>query len=345
MKNFVAAQSLIGKGKSMAGKHLLLLVLTVSYMSFLQAQDKTPQELKAAAARSIDKDPNDTTPRVWKTGGLYNLNFNQAALSNWSAGGDNSSISLSSLLSVYAFYLKDKHSWDNSLNLAYGFVNTTSLGNRKSDDRIDLVSKYGYDVGKKWYLSALFNFRSQFSKGYDYPSADKRVQTSDFLAPAYVLLSLGMDYKPNDRFSFFLSPATARWIIVNNDSLASVAAFGVDSGKHVRFQLGAFASINYTANISKTAVYKTKLDLFSNYLHNPQNISIYWTNILAVKVNSLISMNLSVDMIYDNDVKSVKKDGTSDGPKPQLKEVMGIGLAYKFDNRKRYLAKAVTPVN
>ncbi|MHA4807959.1 DUF3078 domain-containing protein [Flavitalea flava] len=345
MKNFVAAHPLFRIGKSVAGKRFILLVLTVSYMSFLQAQDKTVQDLKSASGRSIDKDPNDTTPRVWKTGGLYNLNFNQAALSNWSAGGDNSSLSLSTLLSVYAFYLKGKHSWDNSLDLAFGFVNTTSLGNRKSDDRIDLVSKYGYDVGKKWYLSALFNFRSQFAKGYDYPTADTKVLTSNFLAPAYVLLSLGMDYKPNDRLSVFLSPATARWIIVQNDSLASVAAFGVDSGKNVRFQLGAFVSINYTANISKTALYKTKLDLFSNYLHNPQNISVYWTNILAVKVTRLISMNLSVDMIYDNDVKSVKSDGTAGGPKPQIKEVMGIGLAYKFDNRKRYMAKAVTPTN
>jgi len=103
----------------------------------------------------------------------------------------------------------------------------------------------------------------------------------------------------------------------------------------VFFALGAFASINYTANLSKTSVYKTKLDMFSNYLHNPQNISLYWTNILAVKVTRLVSMNLSVDMIYDNDIKSVKSDGTPGGPKPQIKEVMGIGLAYKFDNIKR----------
>src|SRR5450432_539170 len=144
-----------------------------------------------------------------------------------------------------------------------------------------------------------------------------------------------MDYKPNDAFSLFLSPATAREVIVNNDSLAAVAAFGVDSGKNFRFEFGAFASINYTANLSKTAVYKTKLDLYSNYLHNPQNVSIYWTNILAVKVTRLISMDLSVDMIYDNDIKSVKADGTAGGPLPQIKEVMGIGMSYKFDNLKK----------
>ena len=313
----------------------LLILLTVLGVSFSQAQDKTVQELKSEANRTISKDPKDTIMRNWKTGGLYNLTFNQAALSNWSAGGDKSAISLSTLLSVYAFYLNGKESWDNTLDLAYGFVNTTSLGNRKSDDRIDLVSKYGHDLGNKWYLSGLFNFRSQFSAGYSYPDANTKILTSNFLAPAYVLQSIGMDYKPNDRFSLFLSPLTAREVIVHNDSLAAVAAYGVDSGKNFRFELGAFASINYTANLSKTAIYKTKLDLYSNYLHNPQNVSLYWTNILAVKVTSLISMDLSVDMIYDNDIKSVKSDGTAGGPKPQIKEVMGIGLSYKFDNAKK----------
>jgi hypothetical protein len=316
-------------------KTLVTVVLTVLSIAILQAQDKTVQGLKSEAGRTITKDPKDTIPMVWKTGGLVNLTFNQAALSNWSAGGDKSAISLSSLLSVYAFYLKGKNSWDNTLDLAYGFVNTTSLGQRKSDDRIDLVSKYGYDVGKKWYISSLFNFRSQFSPGYSYPDANTKVLTSQFAAPAYILLSLGMDYKPNDAFSFFISPLTVREVIVSNDSLAAVAAFGVDSGKKSRFELGAFASINYTANLSKTSVYKTKLDLFSNYLHNPQNVSLYWTNILAVKVTRLISMDLSVDMIYDNDIKSVNADGSSGGPKPQFKEVMGIGMSYKFDNTKK----------
>jgi hypothetical protein len=144
-----------------------------------------------------------------------------------------------------------------------------------------------------------------------------------------------MDYKPNDNFSFFISHATARWVIVNNDSLAAVASYGVDSGKNSRFEFGAFVSVNYKVKIGANSLYQTKLDLFSNYLHNPQNISLYWTNILAVKISKLVSMSLAVNVIYDNDIKSVKTDkvtglSTSGGPKPQIQEVMGIGLAYKF---------------
>ncbi|MES1225233.1 MAG: DUF3078 domain-containing protein [Bacteroidota bacterium] len=305
-----------------------LIVLLLAFSIF--AQDKTVQDLKNASSREIKKDPNDTIPKVWKTGGLFNINFNQAALSNWVAGGDKSSLSLASFLNVYAFYKKGKNSWDNTLDLAYGIVNTTSLGTRKSDDRIDLLSKYGYEIGKSWYASILFNFRSQFAKGYAYPTNLPKELTSDFLAPAYVLLSPGFNYKPNNEFSFFISPATARWIIVKNDSLASVGAFGVDSGKNSRFEFGAFSSISYNKKISPSAVYSGRLDLFSDYLHNPQNISLYWTNMLAVKVTKLISMSLTVNMIYDNDIKSVKDDGTPGGPKPQIQELTGIGLAYKF---------------
>lgn len=334
MENYTLKKLIVMK-KMTAPKLLLPLLLSIGSFSSLQAQNGAEKLKDAAGNIAITKDPKDTTKQTWKTGGLYNLTFNQAALSNWSAGGDKEALSLSTLLNLYAFYTDGRRSWDNTLNLAYGITNTTSLGTRKTNDQIDLVSKYGYDLGKKWYLTSLFNFRTQFAPGYNYTNNNTQVLTSDFLAPAYVLLSEGMDYKPNDNFSVFLSPITVREVIVNNDSLAAVAAFGVDSGKKSRFEFGAFASVTYKANISKTSVYNGRLDLFSDYLHNPQNISIYWTNVLAVKVTRLISMNLSVTAIYDDNIKSVKADGTAGGPKVQLQEVIGIGLAYKFDNKKR----------
>lgn len=311
--------------KIINGCALLFLV------TYLNAQDTTVQQLKnEASSKTIVKYPNDTIPKKWKTGGFYNLNFNQAALSNWSAGGDNSSLSLSTFLNLYAFYKNEKHSWDNSINLAYGIVRTTSLGQRKADDRLDLISKYGYDIGKHWYLSTLFNLRSQFAKGYAYPSSKPKLLTSDFLAPAFILLSEGLDYKPNDNFSVFLSPITARWIIVRNDSLSSAGAFGVDPGKKPKVQVGAFASITYKAKVSESAAYNTRLDVFSNYLHKPQNLNLYWTNALVVKVTKFINMSLSLDMIYDDNVKTINNDGSTGGASLQLKELLGVGVAYVF---------------
>ncbi len=309
----------------------LLFAILLAIVGDMKAQDKTVQGLKnEVTGKTINKDPKDTIPKLWKKGGLYNLNFNQAALSNWSAGGDKSSLSLSTLLNLYAFYKRGKNSWDNTLNLAYGFVSTTSLGRRKADDRIDLLSNYGHELKKNWWLSTLFNFRSQFTKGFAYPSGSAKVLTSACMAPAYLLLSEGLDYKPNKHFSIFLSPVTVRFIIVNNDTLSLNGAFGVEPGNKVKFQLGAFASILYNTSFNSNTTYTTRADLFSNYLHKPQNLILYWTNILAVKVSKVINMNFSVDMIYDDNIKTVKSNGTMGGPTLQLKELLGIGLVVKF---------------
>ena len=170
------------------------------------AQDGTVKDLQAASTKSVAKDPKDTVQLKWKKGGNFGINLNQGSLSNWSAGGDKFSLSVNSLTNLFAFYKEGKKSWDNSLDLAYGVVNTTSLGTRKASDRIDLLSKYGYAIGKKWNAAALFNLRTQFAKGYAYSKTaagkDTSVVTSKTFAPAYILLSPGFDYKPNDNFSF-----------------------------------------------------------------------------------------------------------------------------------------------
>lgn len=314
---------------------LITVALIPGSTYLLRAQNPTQSLENAVNGAAITKDPNDTVKMTWKTGGLYNLTFNQAALSNWSAGGDKSAISLNTLLNLYAYYVDGRREWDNFLNVQYGIANTTSLGTRKTNDLFDITSKYGYDLGKKWYISGLMDFRTQFSPGYNYPTADTRVLTSDFLAPAYLLLSVGMNYKPTSNFSLFLSPATVRELIVNNDSLSAQGAFGVDSGKKSRFEFGAYASINYNTNLSKTASYVGRLDLFSDYLNNPQNVALFMTNVMNVKVTSIISMNLAVTLIYDDRIKSVKPDGTFGGPALQLQEILGIGLAYKFAKKVR----------
>lgn len=298
----------------------------------LQAQDPSVKDLQKEAAKSISKDPKDTVARTWKLGGHINLNINQGTQSNWSAGGDKFSFSLNSYLNVFAFYKKNKHSWDNNLDLAYGIVNTTSLGSRKASDRIDLLSKYGYAIAPKWNAAALFNLRTQFAKGYAYSKTAAGTDTSNNIskafAPAFILLSVGFDYKPNDNFSLFISPLTERWIIVVDDRLAPF--FGLDRGKNVKNELGAFLSANYTKKLGANFIYKTRLDLFSNYKKDAQNIDIFWTNALTAKLTKYINFSFNLDMIYDDDTKNVNP---GKGPAPQWLQLMGIGFAYNF-NRK-----------
>jgi len=313
-------------------KKIYSIVWLLLITGFCQAQDPSVKDLKNEASKAIKKDANDTTAKTWKLGGLFNLNINQGTLSNWSAGGDKFSFSLNAYLNVFAFYKKNKHSWDNNLDLAYGIVNTTSLGSRKASDRIDLLSKYGYAIAPKWNVAALGNLRTQFTNGYAYSKTAAGVDTSSVIsktfAPAYVLLSLGLDYKPNDNFSLFISPLTERWVIVTDDLIAPL--YGVDSGKNVRNELGAFVSANYTAKLGANFVYKTKLDLFSNYKQNPQNIDVFWTNSLTAKLTKYINFSFNLDMIYDDNTQHVNP---AKGPAPQWLQLMGIGFAYNFNKK------------
>src|SRR5664279_2256559 len=311
-------------------KKIVICVLSLVSFFLAAAQDKSVQEMRDAANRAIQKDPNDTIPKVLKVGGFLRFTLTQGAQDNWSAGGDKNTLGLSSFFGGYAFYKKGKHAWDNTLDLAYGFLNTTSLGSRKSDDKIDVLSKYGYDLGKNWYLSGLVNFRTQFAPGYSYPTTGAPVLTSDFMAPGYLIVSPGMNYMPNDNFSFFISPATLRWTFVENDSLSAKGSYGVDTGKNVKLEFGAFSSITYTHKISSTALYTGRLDLFSNYEHDPQDVDVNWTNLLAVKVTGIVTMSLSFTLIYDNDVSTVNENGTIGGASPQIQELFGIGVSLKL---------------
>jgi hypothetical protein len=310
----------------MSMRRIVLFCLLLAATT-INAQDDTVRRLKADAARDIKKDPVDTIPKTWKRGGVYNLALAQGSLSNWAAGGDEFSFSLNSLLSLFAFYQDSIISWDNTLDFTLGYLRSTSLGSRKNDDRIDLLSKVGRAVSSDWNVSGLVNFRSQMLKGYEYDE-EERTLTSAFLAPAYLLASPGMDYKPNDRFSVFLSPATARWVFVKDDSLSAKGLYGVEPGRNSRTELGAFATATYLTDTEKPVSYKGRLDLFSNYRRNPQNIDILFTNLLAVKLSKVLAATWNVDLIYDDDVHLFGDQGTS--PAIQLKSLVGAGLSVKF---------------
>lgn len=299
------------------------LLMTLSTI----AQDESVKKLKADSEKQIKKDPADTSSKTWRKGGIYGLNIAQASLNNWAAGGDNFSLSVNSLLSLYAFYKKEKHSWDNTFDFNLGYVNTTSLGGRKNDDRFDLLSKYGYALTSKLNLAGIFNLRSQFFKGYTFQDNIKSL-ASDFMAPGYILLGAGIDYRPTKNLSIFISPATARWVIVRDTALSNKGLYGVTPGKKSNLEFGAFATINYLKEISKNITYKGRLDLFSNYRHNPQNVDLFMSNILNAKLSKVLSATWGFDLIYDDDVRLF--GANRNAPGLQIKSLVGIGLLVQF---------------
>jgi hypothetical protein len=285
----------------------------------------------------------DTT-NIWDFGGTGTVNFSQVSLSNWAAGGQNS-LSVLGLANVYGNYKKGKNSWNNSFDLTYGLVKLEGRRMQKSDDRIELNLKYGHRASEHWHYTGQLNLKTQLTPTYD---ENRDSVVSSFFSPAYILTSLGMDYKPNKKLSVFLSPLTGKFTVVQNQRLADLGAFGVEraernvegkpipgTGENFRKEFGGYINVRYREEILENVTLQSKLDLFSNYLHNPQNVDMAWENHLNLKVNKFISASLFVHMIYDDDIKvdvDRNEDGSTDGrgPRLQLKQTLGIGFSYNF---------------
>ena len=150
------------------------------------------------------------------------------------------------------------------------------------------------------------------------PNPSLKYQT--FLRPGKIILSPGMNYKTASRFSFFISPVALRWVLKMDEDFYNVAKFGVDSAKKSNKEFGAYVTVTYKADISKWATYTGRFDLYSNYLRNPQNVDLLMNNLLTMKFNKFFATNLSLDLIYDDDVKK----------RLQVKEVLGVGLTVKL---------------
>ncbi len=304
-------------------KRSIVLIMALFSLNLVYSQI-TDGEKKL---REASKD----TAEGWKTGGMIMLNFGQTSLTNWAAGGENT-VSGNSLFNFFANYHKGTFTWDNTIDLGYGILKQGSQ-NRKSDDKIDFSTKFGKMASKNWYYSGLLDFRSQFSAGYNYPNDS--VKISNFFAPAYIVTALGMDYKPNKTFTAFIAPITGKITIVADQDLADAGAFGVDKaefvngvktkdGKNFRQEFGGYVRVGYQNDIMTNVNLSTKLDLFSNYLKNPQNIDVNWQVLVSMKVNKYISATLSTQLIYDDDTE------IEGSPKVQFKEILGVGFSYKF---------------
>ena len=305
-------------------KFILLLLTFYGITAF--AQDATIKNLQSEATRFVQKDVSDTA-KAWVKGGNININGTQGSLKNWAAGGDKFSMAINTNFNYFIFYKKNKINWDNTIDFNFGYLQSTSIGSRKNDDRFDLLSKYGYNFSGKCYLTGLVNLRSQMFDGYSYGETDATF-SSTFLSPAYLLVSAGIDYKPSSKVSIFGSPITTRVTIVANKELSKQGLYGVPAGKHLTTDIGAFSTINWTQPINKNVSYRGRMDLFSNYRNKPENVDLFLTNSFLFKISKSFTASYNLDLIYDDDVRLFGNEGTSPGL--QLKSLIGLGFQMKL---------------
>jgi hypothetical protein len=286
----------------------------------------------------------------WHRDGFIAINFNQMHLSNWAQGGE-PSYSGSSFLNSRLFYKDSLIEWENYMELGYGVIKTEENPIRKTEDKIDINSKVGTKAYNKFFYTGLMNLKSQFTKGYNYPNDS--VKISDFFAPAYLIASLGMDYKPTNSFSFYLSPATGRFIFVLDEDLANTGRFGVKPavvdeegniitpGEKVKAEFGAYATLSTNLKLMENVHLRSKLDLFNDYTdenrNNRKNIDVNWETGLIMQVNKFITTNIFFHLIYDHNTPIPlyeKIDGVKtkvgEGPRTQIKQSLGIGFVLRF---------------
>lgn len=302
----------------------VLLIAIIAFAGSMQAQTTEAEaDLKKIATDTVSS---------WKKGALFNLGFSQVSLSNWAAGGNNT-VSGNIIVNLHANYVGKKQSWENTLNMGYGVLKQNKSDIQKTDDNLELTSKYGRKASKHWSYAGLLNFNTQFSAGYDYPNDSTKIST--FLAPGYLLGAIGMDYKPTTYFSVFLSPITSKTTIVTDKKLSDAGSFGVDAGEKIRNEFGGYARAEFTKEIMKNIKLTSTLGLFSNYLENPENVDVNWEMLILMKVNKYITVSLNTKLIYDHDITITRDsngDGNNDvnGPRTQFKEILSVGFSYKL---------------
>lgn len=324
-------------------KKISILLIALFTMTITFAQKDIAEKTAGTLAPTTEEGV-----KAWKYGAGVGLFANQVALVNWSAGGVSS---ISGLLNgdVFADFRKGKHSWENNFRAQYGMIKAKHEDLTKNEDALELNSKYGYQVDKKGkvFVGGLLQFGSQFTQGY---IDDEVKHSSNFLAPARLILAAGLDWKPNEMFSLFFSPAAGKITIVT-DKGVDETAYGLEAGTIMRPEFGALLKVLFQKELMKNIKFKTGLSLFTDYLapkedfdgdmkSNFGNIDVDWLVGIDLVVNKWITVNLGTQLLYDHDtqIKLFDKNGNkimngteqAIGKRTQFKEALNVGFTYRF---------------
>jgi len=299
-------------------KIFLLLSLLVANVT-MHAQDAS-----ATTAENAIK-VKDTVKEGWKTKGNFSLLFNQSNFNNWIAGGENN---LSGNVSInYDFnYKKQDWTWDNKVLASYGLIQSKNAPyEKKTDDRFEFNSIVGKKAFGQWYYSFFLNFRTQFTKGYMYDKdlngVEYRVPYTNIFSPAYLTFGPGMLWEKSENFKINISPATSKLTFVDAAlTLPDEKYFGVKQGNSVRYELGFYSSVYYKVNLMTNVSAENTLNLYSNYLEDPQNVDIDYSLAVVMRINRYLSTNVLFQAIYD--------DNAFRGL--QTREIFGLGVNFGF---------------
>jgi hypothetical protein len=284
-------------------------------------------------------------PNYWKFKAEAAFVLNQALLANWVKGGE-SSVSTTLDITGYADYNNKKLllSSNNFGRIKYGLVATDKQGVRKNLDLIETNSKLNHKAFGKVDFSGTLLFKTQMTVGKSYFKINERdtsIVVSKFLNPATVTVGLGLDYKPNKTTSINFAPFTYKGTFVPDTANIDQTKYGIPADKKSLNEPGASLQVMNEFKPFKSIIITNRLQLFTNYIHNPQNIDIDWELIASARLNWFTEVRLNTHLIYDDDAKTAKLDkndnpimGSDGNPvksaRAQFKELIGFSVVFRF---------------
>jgi hypothetical protein len=279
-------------------------------------------------------------PHYWKFRSELSYLLSQGVVTNWAKGGDDN---IASILDVTGFLnYNNKVTKVNSattVRFALGLQASGKPWNiNKNLDFLEINSKIGHKAFGKFDLTGLFQFKTQFLPGYNYPNDS--VKVSKFFNPASIIVGYGLDYKPDKNTSVSFSPLSYKGTFVPDTSI-NQTKFGVPADQRSRNELGAYLTISSKLALFSKVNMTNRLQLFSNFLSKPQNVDVDWEMITTVSLNWFTELKVNLHLIYDDntelpvydsegnpvlDINGVQKKA----PMVQFKEYLGLSSVFKF---------------
>jgi Protein of unknown function (DUF3078) len=280
-------------------------------------------------------------PLLWKYKTESSFIMSQTTLTNWVKGGENS-ISGAIDITCYADYnnLPLKLSSNSFIRLNLGFLKSGGSPLRKNIDLLETNSKLNHKAFGKFDFSAILLFKTQVASGYDY-SSEPPLLVSKFLNPAVLTMGLGLDYKPDKNTSLNLSPLSYKATFMTDTAHIDQTKYGIPKNRKSLIEPGASFMITNEYKPVKTVSIINRLQLFTNYIHNPQNVDVDWEMISAINLNWFTDLRIDTHLIFDDDTKTPVLDKTGNPvllpdrtvkktARIQFKEMVGISLSFRF---------------
>ncbi len=293
--------------------HKILLILGLVFSSvllFAQADDKRMEEIKKMTA-------GEEIPDGWRKGGAFGFDLAGLGLMNPRFGSGENRFGLGGLGTFFVNLKSGKDYWDNNIDFQLAVQSLKSNKGRyqKNVDVIRFNSRYGHQIRNKLFGAIDLNvetlllptYPENFLRGRD--GAEEK-KLANLFSPVRISLSPGLDYKHNNHFSVFFAPIGVKLIYVADDDIAQLGLHGnkLKEGSETEyekmfFQAGANLKAQYNNKFfNEKVIYSTQLDLFSNYLLNPQNIDVLWGHALDFIITKNLSLALKGEMLYDHDI-------------------------------------------